>query len=78
MHVSVRRGKRPLRAPRRLSGQLDRALQKRRRCRQPGASLCSDCRLFELCRDDFVGSRRSSSQMSHMTLRIDLGIGCGG
>ena len=77
MQMSVGRGESALRAPLRLSGQFDRTLQKRSRCRQPGASLGRDRRLFELRRDRFVRSRRSSSQMPDATLRIDLGIGRG-
>jgi hypothetical protein len=68
-------GERSARPSRRLRRERDRAVQKRRRCRQPPARLCAARRAFELGGDVFIEPRRRLREVPGTSVRIDLRVG---
>ena len=75
LEARLRRGQRALRAPRRVGGQRDGALQERGRGGESAASLRPAGRALELGGDLLVGSRRRSGAVPGAPVRVRLGVG---
>ena len=75
LKACLRRGQRPLRPPRGIECQRDRALQERGRRGDPAASLRSAGRALQLGGDVLVEPRCRLSAVPGAAIRIDVGIG---